>query len=234
MSLFLTGKRADSALAHAESIDAYRSAVLASPLNERATRKERYVPIKYLEPECIDALDNALGVLEMPDEIYGVPLPRGRLVFLDICDLQFRPHTRPPDLIVLPKFMLAASIHRFGEVVLHERMHLSQRAYPHHWTRLAKSLLDFWPTRKGPPDWLLKRVRLNPDTYTAPWFAWRHNWIPLRIFDSTSRPQLNKSHLVWWQLHPPALVKVFRQRTGLESLAVHPRTIIRGKFWRIA
>jgi hypothetical protein len=178
----LSGKDGVMALNKAEVIDGYRQQIELSSSNRMARTTLKYVPAVYIIKKNIPPPT--------------APWPHGQIVWMDSdCDNNL-PHTRPPNLICLSKDINPSSI---NSIVLHERVHVSQRLYPSEWAKLFR---DYWSMTQWdgdiPADILLRR-RLNPDTIIAPMFIWKNEYVPLALFNSLTMPKLTNVDIVWWK-----------------------------------
>jgi hypothetical protein len=68
-----------------------------------------------------------------------------------------------------------------SKTLLHEVIHIHQRANPSKWASFYKHVLDFTIWLGTIPDELEKRRRLNPDTVEIPYWIWRNRWIPVPV-----------------------------------------------------
>jgi len=178
----LSGSEGIKALYKAEAIDGYRQAIELSSANRMARKTLKYVPAVHIVKKQIPPTT--------------APWPSGQIVWMDSdCDNNL-PHTRPPNLICLSKDINPASI---DSIVLHERVHVSQRLHSSEW---AKIFRDYWSMTQWdgviPADILLRR-RLNPDIIIAPMFIWKKDWVPFAMFKSLTMPDLTDVDIVWWQ-----------------------------------
>jgi hypothetical protein len=177
----VSGKDALKALYKAEAIDGYRQAVSLSSANRMARTTLKYLPAVHSVKKKIPKTE--------------APWPSGKIVWMDSdCDNNL-PHTRPPNLICLSKNI---SLESLNSIVLHERVHVSQRLHSSEWAKLFR---DYWSMTQWdgiiPADILLRR-RLNPDIIIAPTFIWKDEWVPLALFNSLTMPELTNVDIVWW------------------------------------
>lgn len=179
----LTGKDGLRALYKAEAIDGYRQQIELSSANRMARKTLKYAPAVHTVKREIPQAE--------------APWPSGQVVWMDSdCDNNL-PHTRPPNLICLSKNIAQSSLE---SIVLHERVHVSQRLHSSEWAKLFR---DYWSMDQWdgeiPADILLRR-RINPDIIIAPLFIWKKNYVPLALFNSLTMPDLHNVDIVWW--HP--------------------------------
>jgi hypothetical protein len=164
-------------LSSAEALDGYRKKCMDSPLNFLARKgyiyqawMDQYLKSYEKEGERI--------VVVNPDAEGGLP------------------HTRPPNIIVIPAYYPK---HMLEETLRHERVHIEQRKFPHTWE--ARAIQDGWVKVEESqiPESLLKRVRLNPDTIGSRFWAW-DGWVPLPLFVREDRPNIKDTMLRWYSL----------------------------------
>jgi hypothetical protein len=184
----LSGTDALKALYKAEAIDGYRQQIELSSANRMARSTLKYLP--------------AVHIVKKEIPTASAPWPSGQVVWLDSdCDNNL-PHTRPPNLICLSKDISPGSIE---SIVLHERVHVSQRLHSSEWAKLFR---DYWSMTQWdgiiPSDILLRR-RLNPDIIIAPTFIWKKEWVPLAVFKSLTMPELTDVDIVWWNANTRTL-----------------------------
>lgn len=202
-------------LDYAESIDGYLAAVSASPLNREARSTCRYSPF-FAGP------DKAERLLKIVDNI---PLLDGAdiIVMHPTADNGY-PHTRPGNIVCLPTTYLDHDVAALRETLVHEAIHLHQRANPHPWYRAC--LLEGWTpvSLEQIPAELRERCRINPDTFSPrPFWSWDIFHVPLPLFTpKPSSRQLTLSDCVvkWLDLRNGALVteppSTFKGRYGAQ------------------
>ena len=107
------------------------------------------------------------------------------------------PHTRPPNIIAIPAHY---PTHMLEETLRHERVHLHQRKFPLQWE--ARAIQDGWVKVEDGviPSKLLARVRLNPDTIMAGFWAWDGIWVPLCLFLREDKPHMNETTIRWYNI----------------------------------
>jgi hypothetical protein len=174
-------------LSAAEQIDSYRKKCKESPLNFLARKGQTYLPW----------MDQTLNSYQQWDEqiIVMNPSAEGGL-----------PHTRPPNIIAIPAHYPP---HMLEETLRHERVHLHQRKFPLQWE--ARAIQDGWVKvdEEVIPSKLLARVRLNPDTIMAGFWAWDGIWVPLCLFLREDKPHMNETTIRWYNI-----------KEGVSSVAV--------------
>jgi hypothetical protein len=181
----LYGDDADESLYIAEHIDGYRAACAASYLNGKSRQYHNYRPSPTPPPSSIQIPSNAIKYSQI---IWMDPTADGGL-----------PHTRPPYYICLPSNIDPKTIER---TIKHEEIHLMQRLDADFWDAALRSAWDFIRLDAPPklPDDIQKRVRINPDTFGAPVYAWANEWVAYALFDSQSAPSLHKTVVAWWHI----------------------------------
>ena len=224
------------ALAWAERLDGYLAAVEESPLNKKAREEQTYQPAGLyptsVDPTGFEYKESVLTGMEVvPLDVSG-PWPNGQVIFMNPTADAGLPHTRPPYYICIPAGMDLTT--PAGRVTLtHERIHVSQRLHEAAWTELYQKVWK-WGVVTPPelPKQYLKRLRLNPDTYSAPTYAWQKEWIPYTIFESSYAPDLKKTRTVWWHIptknmytaSPPGF-DAYYGLNGTTAVAEHPHEI---------
>ena len=212
------------ALARAESIDGYRAACAASPLNAAARSSHIYAP-SFLEPDELQLLYDTMA---------KVPLTRTMdVVILDSSAENGYPHTRPKALVCMP----ASSIdpESLAETLCHEAIHIHQRRNVQQWS--AACIKDgWWPAPIGQiPAKFRERCRLNPDTFSQQQFwTWQNYYIPLPLFVREDNPTLGGVHIKWMDTRnstlfsdPPAS---FVERYGTPPQPEHPYELLAVEF----
>jgi hypothetical protein len=226
------------ALAWAERLDGYRAAVEESPLNKKAREGQTYQPAG-LYPSSVDPTGFEYkepvmtGTEVVPIDVSGQsPWPNGQVIWMNPTADAGLPHTRPPYYICIPQGTdLTTDAGR--TTLTHERIHVSQRLHEAKWTALYEKAWN-WTVVSAPelPKQYLKRLRLNPDTYSAPTYAWQKEWIPYTIFESSYAPDLKKTRTVWWHIptknmytaSPPGF-DAYYGVNGTTAIAEHPHEL---------
>jgi len=190
----------------AEEIDKYRQKCRDSPLNFLARKGQTYMPW----------MDQSLSSYEKEGEKIIVinPTAEGGL-----------PHTRPPNIIVIPAHYPP---HMLEDTLRHERIHLHQRKFPLQWE--ARAIQDGWVKVKEEqiPSNLLERIRYNPDTILAGFWAWDGVWVPLCLFLRDDKPHIKETTLRWYNIQEGITSVVvpssFTKKYGVlsESAMEHP------------
>lgn len=178
----------NQALSNAERIDGYVSACASSDLNSKARIFSNYNAVSTMEDHPV------------PQEDPESQWPNGQVVWMDATADGGLPHTRPPHYIMIPHTMDLTSPQ--GRITLtHERIHISQRIHGDSWSKILKSAWDF-DTVSAPnlPPQIRSRLRINPDTFRAPIYAWKGAWIPYALYESSFSPKLNSVKISWWHI----------------------------------
>lgn len=106
------------------------------------------------------------------------------------------PHTRPDRLVCFPQSASLPSLQTF----IHELWHVHQRQYSDLWKKMYTQVWGFkeWRDKDELPDELRKQMRINPDTVNYGLYCWKNEWVPLPIFTSPTRPQMNECAIWFW------------------------------------
>lgn len=186
----LTGQSGLQALQRAEALDEYRKQVAASSINRLARAGQDYVPSPFTVKRSV------------PPANPMDPWPAGQVIWMDQSADQGLPHTRPPYYICMSRTFPTDDL---ANTLLHERVHLSQRANKSAWDTLLADLWDFKPWVGAIPSDIDSRRRINPDLMWAPLYRWKDRYVPLALFQSTTQPDLQEIDLVWWDTQARAL-----------------------------
>jgi hypothetical protein len=179
----ISGSSGLQALFRAEALDNYRQQVDASNLNRISRKDQAYLP-------SVHSIQK-----DVPDADMNEPWPNGQVVWMESTADSGLPHTRPPNLICLPRTIGDAE---FQKTLLHERVHISQRLHPDAWKKIFAETWDFQQWSGNLPADIQQRRRLNPDTLLFPFFIWRGKYVPVELFNSTSMPTLSDTSTIWW------------------------------------
>ena len=203
----------------AELLDGYRSAVRVSRLNA-AARAEQTYDLDTLTPAAYTALGKALG---------SVPLAaQAELAILHPTADGGMPHTRPPNVICLPKGVCPTAeqpSRQFIDTLAHEAIHVHQRLNPELWAAYLNTR-GWTPVAASKiPAEFRERIRLNPDTLQTPFWAWKRVYVPLPLFPKWREPKgLGDVTIEWLNLTTGALFHDPPARFGAKGLAAleHP------------
>ena len=180
----------NQALNWAERIDGYVDACERSPLNKKAREGGQYQASIFTQETLVVPLEDAAS-----------PWPNGQVVWMDPTADGGLPHTRSPYYICLsPQIDLKTDQGR--STLTHERIHVSQRLHQDKWTAIYAEAWDYHQVSKEPtlPKELRERVRVNPDTHSAPTYAWKGEWVAYALFNSTFEPRLTDISIYWWHI----------------------------------
>jgi hypothetical protein len=200
----------------AERYDHYRARCFQSEANSLARKGQLY------EPSIVSA-DIAAFMNEYAE---STPLLQDAriLVLHPSADSGF-PHTRPGNIICMPAGICRKTL-ECRETLLHEAIHLHQRANLNAWIEHCRRLgWDPISSEQIPPH-LLKNVRINPDTLSLPFWAWKGTHVPLPLF---SGDRLSAVDIRWYNLStgevsgPPTS---FTVKYGAPSQPEHPFEIL--------
>lgn len=207
----ISGQLGLEALQRAENLDQYRKQVAASSLNRLARAGQDYLPVPFSVKRSVPPAN--------PME----PWPSGQVIWMDPSADQGLPHTRPPYYICMSRTFPTPDL---ANTILHERVHLSQRANKSAWDDILADVWSFTPWVGQIPSDIDQRRRINPDLCWAPLYIWKDQYVPLALFQSSTQPDLQEIDLVWWDtkartLHreaPPGWTEFF----GSNPAGEHP------------
>lgn len=206
-----------SLLDQAESVDHFRAACAASPLNAAARAGCSYTlwPDQSLAVKAQAMVgDKAQVVILHPTAEGGMPHTRPLALPLALPTAKFQ------GIIALPAYFPES---RLPDTLRHELVHIAQRASP-------PSLAPDWTPvdpREIPEHWVAK-ARLNPDTLAARWQAWESRYVPIPCFLREDKPSLRDIELYWYDRRSGRALKQppssFTQRYGAAGVAAmeHP------------
>jgi hypothetical protein len=177
----ISGNNAMDALRNSEKLDGYRSKVASSSSNRIARKTIAYIPSIHTISKEIE-----------PSEVW----PNGQVIWMDPISDMGLPHTRPPRYICLPSNLSTTDL---KDILVHERIHLSQRQNAKEWLELMKSW-SMEPWEGTIHSDILMRKRLNPDLLLSPTFSWKKEWVPLALFKSLNTPNLPDVDVTWWHI----------------------------------
>jgi hypothetical protein len=179
----ISGDEGLQALQRAERIDQYRTRVGKSTINRLARVNQNYMPVVHSVKRILPPADPA------------GPWPNGQVIWMDPSADGGLPHTRPPYYICLSFNFPVTSLRK---TLLHERVHLSQRAHPKEWDKIFKEAWEMKPWCSSLPDSIQSRRRMNPDLMMSSLYIWKDKYVVLALYKSETQPKLNEIDLVWW------------------------------------
>jgi hypothetical protein len=188
----------------AESIDTYIQMCQRCPINRKARSSLIYQPWHdQTEAEIIR-------------QTYSIP-ESVKIAIMNPSADGGMPHTRAGNLICIPAYYPKENLQ---ETLEHELVHLSQKKNPGIWIRrLVKEGWD--PEPKQPPEELIRRCRINPDTLQLRYVAWNGRYIPLPLFEREDKPKLSDIQVRWWDLEKETLLidtpQSFKEQYGEKS-----------------
>lgn len=200
----------------AERHDHYRARCFQSEMNAAARKGQIY------EPSFV-AADVAAFMSEYAE---ATPLLEdARIVVLHPSADSGFPHTRPGNIICMPAGACRKTLD-CRETLLHEAIHLHQRANLNAWIEYCRK--QGWepiPSASIPVE-LIKKVRINPDTISLPFWAWKGTYVPLPLF---SGDKLSAVDVRWFNLTTEELSgppTSFTVKYGAPSQPEHPFEIM--------
>lgn len=193
----LSASAAVDILEDAEARDEYRETVAESEWNRRARGNS-------VEWEPIDPPQHWKHFLSGD----GFPEWTAGLVVNIICAPSEAedgmPHTRPNFVICIP-FNYSNDETTFKKMIIHELVHILQRKYYNEFMKFIDSEWGYRLMTREEfgklPEHLLKRRRINPDTFACPFLIWKERYVPLIIFNEHMEgPKLKSTYLLWWNV----------------------------------
>jgi hypothetical protein len=200
----------------AERYDHYRARCFQSVANADARKNQVY------EPSFVSA-DIAAFMNEYAE---STPLLQdARIVVLHPSADGGFPHTRPGNIVCMPASACSKTL-ECRETLLHEAIHLHQRAHLNAWIEHCRA--QGWEpvsSEEIPPS-LLKNTRINPDTISIPFWAWKGTHIPLPLFsgDKLSAVDIRWFNRTTGDLSGPPLT--FTLKYGAPTQPEHPFEIL--------
>lgn len=175
-------------LEYAERLDHYLEQCNQSEINRLARRKCSYTVWndQSLAQKATLFLRNLTDLKEIPSVIILNPSADGGM-----------PHTRASSIICLPAYYPETKLE---ETLKHELVHINQKQNPSAWIdRAEREGWVYIPQSRIPEIWR-ERCRLNPDTISARFFAWKGRYIPLPLFIREDKPELREIQVRWYDL----------------------------------
>ena len=200
----------------AERFDHYRARCFQSEANAAARKGQLYEP-SFVEPDVAAFMNEYASTTPL--------LQDARILVLHPSADNGFPHTRPGNIVCMPAGACAKTL-ECRETLLHEAIHLHQRAHLDAWIEHCRD--QGWEpisSEQIPPN-LLKNTRINPDTIALPFWAWKGTHVPLPLF---SGDKLSAVDIRWFNLKtgdlsgPPTS---FTVRYGAPSQPEHPFEIL--------
>jgi hypothetical protein len=161
-------------LAKAETYDHFLQTVRRDPINALARQSLSYSP---MDQETKPWILHTEIVTMHPTAEAGLP------------------HTRPPNLICIPKYYPEEHLEH---TLAHELIHIDQRRRKYKWDALFER--EGWSSiseSEIPTRWS-SRCRLNPDTVDDRFWAWQGRYVPLPLFEREDKPDLRHVSIQWW------------------------------------
>lgn len=214
----------------AEAIDSYRRAISKSEPN-RTARIGQFYELDAIPATTGNFLQGFAGKFPL--------LAPAEIAILNSSADGGLPHTRPPNLICLPASGIPNSpTAEFKETLLHEGIHIHQRLHPNLWiTACERAGWRRVDAQRIPPEFA-DRVRINPDTMAAPFWAYNDHHVPLPLFPKgVSLPSLGAAEIQWLDLRtatlyhePPTSFRTRAKETG--AATEHPFELYAYRFSR--
>jgi len=188
----------ETCLTRAEAIDGYRARCQENSVNERARAGQTYE---------LDEIDSHV-LYFLKDAVEHLPLVQQcEIAILNSTADGGLPHTRPPNVICLPKSMCKAqpASASFKTTLLHEAIHVHQRMFEEEWG-ISLRRAGWRPVdAERIPEEFRNRCRINPDTLKSPFWAWNDYHVPLPLFRRTDTPTLSDAPPQWLDLRMNSL-----------------------------
>lgn len=197
----------------AEQSDGYLKAIAKSDINRRARDESAYRPVK---------TDNSFLNIQYSDNQF----PKGIIVPMMSSADGGLPHTRGANVICIPVYYPKE---RLEGLLLHERIHLHQKAYRNEYDIFYKKWWGFKKNTYIIPENIMKLIRINPDTLGWPIYIWRDTWIPLCLFEREDKPNLRDCSYCWYNPKGGVLLKstppAWREFFGGVGQSEHPNEL---------
>ena len=207
-------------LTEAERHDHYRARCFESEPNAIARKGHIYEPF-FVEPDVAAFMNEYAADTPL--------LTDSRIIVLHPSAENGFPHTRPGNLICMPASACRKTL-ECRETLLHEGIHLHQRAYLDAWIDHCRK--EGWtplPSETIPKQYL-DVVRINPDTISIPFWSWQNHYVPLPLFSGNS---LSAVDIKWMDLRNHSLASPptsFTVKYGAPSQPEHPFEIMAVNF----
>lgn len=119
------------------------------------------------------------------------------------------PHTTDSETIRMPLTVWNGSNRE--SILIHERVHLSQKRNPELWSEFYRRHWDYEITATVPagiPSVYVANRRPNPDTDAAPWAIWRRRYLFFPTYEQAGVPRLKNAQVQVWDLDTNQLVPI--------------------------
>jgi hypothetical protein len=228
----LDEKAAITALKEAETIDNYINYINTSRTNSYARRSARYEPLQLSKEEYIQygsVLSETIQAIK-----YFPPIKNTiKFVILHETADGGMPHTRPGNIICLPRSIFDLTNSKQQDVILHETIHIFQREnpidvesfYKHGWGYIKSDVLP------------VEGERLNPDALDIyAWIASNKNtdaWIVRPKFLRQDAPKLRDVRQTFYNINTgeittavPPIIAAFFGEQAVKSGMEHPHEMM--------
>jgi len=206
-----SAKEPKKLLEEAEAHDGYLEAIEKNDINRRARETFVYAPYKG-SIFNINQNDN-----QFPQGIIITMMPSAEAGF---------PHTRGKNIICIPAYYPQE---RLPSLVIHERIHLDQKAHRIQYDNFYKTHWGFKENTYKIPENILNLVRINPDTIGWPTYIWRDTWIPICLFQREDKPNMRECSYCWYNPRGGVLLKsmppAWRDFFGDVGQSEHPNEL---------
>jgi hypothetical protein len=220
----LSAVAAADILEDAEARDEYRETLVESEWNRKA--RSGHIEWEPIEPPS--HWNNFLAAHQFPKWTDGLEI---NVVCAPNQAEDGMPHTRPNFIICIPRDYSIADQATFNKMIEHEILHILQRVYFNSFMKFIESEWDYRLLTRDEfgrlPEHLLKRRRMNPDTFGCPLLVWKDHWVPLIVFNEHMEgPRLKSTYLIWWNLRTMTGSKeppyVWKEYFGRVPQSEHP------------
>jgi hypothetical protein len=138
-----------------------------------------------------------------------ISTPDGLVEIIDPKCKEGLPHTTDKNTIRMTKSIWDS--HRRDEVLVHERIHLSQKQDPEIWAEFYRRYWDYEIFAQPPtsiPQKYIDNLRPNPDTDNAPWAVWRKRYLFFPNYENPALPTLKNPEILVWDIQEKRVVSV--------------------------
>ena len=122
----------------------------------------------------------------------------GQVELVNLSCKEGLPHTTDSNTIRMPVALWSGPTR--DEILIHERVHLSQKRAPAEWAEFYRRYWEYDMLSVPPvslPAEHVTALRPNPDTDAAPWALWRQRYLFFPTYASSDRTLRNPRILVW-------------------------------------